>query len=603
VSVKFPALLVLCASTLALSQAIQIPAAAPLVPPAAPGSPQPSATIHQTVNNVVVDVVVTDKSGQPIKNLSKDHFQITENGASQQIAYFEEHQAEPAPPAPAHMPSLPPNIYTNIATTVPDNGPTLVLLMDALNTPILDQAKVRAAMIEFLHGIPQGRHIAIFTLTSRLHMVQGFNSDPSTLIATLNQPANWQKQSTLTDNAGEDSYSDFMAGNISRDSSYIAHEQAWRIDQKVGYTLAALNSLAAYLSALPGRKNLIWFSGSFPLGLGPDSPMPQGFDPSKFVSESLDRSRNYDSELHQTSEALKMARVAVYPMLAGGPSTPSQFSSSQTTNSLTGGSSLANPATMINNANIESSNNLASNATMDTLAEATGGRAFHNTNDLVGAIATVTQLGSNYYTVAYAPKDKNYDGKYRKLAIKVDAPKARLDYRRGYYAEDPAKAAISSMGQPTRTTSALLHGAPAATDILFKVRVAPTDAANQPAQRGVVRYSVNWSVDVRGLNLTESAGGMRRGSLTLAVVAYNSDAKAINNVSTPVSLILESDEFRIYLKSGLQFHQELDLPTGQVYLRMAIVDTDKDRAGATEIPLTVSTLPAQTSAAQPIAQH
>jgi hypothetical protein len=85
---------------------------------------------------------------------------------------------------------------------------------------------------------------------------------------------------------------------------------------------------------------------------------------------------------------------------------------------------------------------------------------------------------------------------------------------------------------------------------------------------------------------------MRRGAVTLAVVAYNSDSKAINNVSTPVSLILEGDEYRLYLKSGLQFHQELDLPVGHVYLRAAIIDQDKDRAGAMEIPLNVSPLPA-----------
>jgi VWFA-related protein len=590
------ALLFLCFATLAGGQAIQVPPA--------PNPAQP--TIRQTVNNVLLDVVVTDRNGQPIKGLTKERFQLLENGVPQQIAFFEEHQAEPALPAPPHVFELPPNVYTNVPSTAPDNGPMLILLMDALNTPSADQVKVRLAMLDYLRKIPSGCRISIFTLTSKLRMVQGFNSDPAALIAALDQAATWQKQSHLTDDAGKDSYADSMpklgiggapTGASDVLSSFVAHEQSWRIDQRVAYTLGALNALATYLSALPGRKNLIWFSSSFPLGIGPDAPIPQGFDPSKFTSENLGRSRDYDSELRSTSELLKLARVAVYPMDPSALATPSMFGSTQNNNG-----SLHNAGSTISQINAESSDEESSHATMDTLAEATGGRAFHNTNDLAGAIATVTQLGSDYYTIAYAPKDANYDGKYRKLAIKVDAPKARLDYRRGYYAEDPEKSGTASLIHPGRTASVLLHGAPVATDILFKVRVAPTEGAASP-HPGVVRYSVNWSIDARSLNLAQSAEGMKHGRLALAVVAYNSDSKPVNTASSPASLILQPDEYAGYLKTGLQFHQELDLPTGPLYLRVAIVNTDNDRAGATEIPLNVRPASAQASASQPVTQR
>ena len=592
--------LLLCAAPLLRSQAIQVP---PVGAPAATDSAQPSATIHQTVKNVLVDVVVTDKSGQPIKNLGKEHFQVLENGVPQPIAFFEEHEAGP-PPAPfAHPLQLPPNVYTNIATSAPNSSPTLVLLMDALNTPATDQVKVRLAMLNYLRSIPPGCNIAIFTLTSKLRMLQGFNGDPATLIAALDQTAAWPKQSHLTDEVGKDSYADTAGDSgltknvlLAKDvlSSFVANEQAWRVDQRVGYTLAALNALATYLSALPGRKNLIWFSSSFPLGIGPDARMPQGFDPSQFTSENLGRSRDYEAELHSTSELLKLARVAVYPMDPSALATPAMFSSTQNNNE-----SIHNGGAAIAQISQDSSDEMSVHATMDTIAESTGGRAFHNTNDLAGAINTVTQLGANYYTIAYVPKDTSYDGKYRKLIVKVDAPKARLDYRRGYYAEDPEKTGVSSLVHSGRTAALLLRGAPSATDVLFKVRVAPTEAAATATQPGSVRYSVNWSVDLRGLNLAGSAGGMRHGTLALAVVAYNSEAKAINTTSLPASLILQPDEYRLYLKSGLQFHQELDLPTGPVFLRVAIVNTENDRAGSVEIPLIVKAAQAQASSTMP----
>jgi len=575
---KLEAVLLLTSAALLHSQALEIPPAT--------NSQQPSATLRTTTNNVLLDVVVTDKNGQPVHNLPEEKFQVYENGVAQPIAFFEEHVAAPAPPPLAAAHPLPPNVYTNIATTAPDTGPILVLLMDALNTPTADQAKVRLAMLEYLRKIPSGRHIAIFTLNEKLRMLQGFNGNPATLIAALDSVAALPKQSRLTDDPGKDSYADsgpkILGGSLTDDvlQNFVAHEQSWRMDERVELTTQALNALATYLSALPGRKNLIWFSSSFPLSLDGDSVKPEGA--ASMQTENLSRSRDYTAQLHATSELLKLARVAVYPMDPSALPTPSMFSSTGANNGSLHG------ANEISSIDHESSAEMSSHFTMDSIAEATGGRAFHNTNDLAAAIDTVTQLGSDYYTVAYVPKNQNYDGKYRKLNVKVESPRVKLDYRRGYYAEDPAKSGAAALAHPGRDASVLLHGAPAATDILFKVRVAPADKPDPNTPPGAVRYSINWSIDIRGLNLATSSGGEKHGSLALATVAYNSDSKVVNTVSTPASLILQPTEYRLYLNSGLQFHQELDLPVGSVYLRTAIVNTDNQRAGATEIPLTIA---------------
>jgi len=570
---KLQVLLWLCAASLARSQAIQIP-------PTAPGTSPASTTIRQTVNNVLIDVVATDKNGQPITGLAKGQFQILENGNPQQIAFFEEHQAEPAPAPVAPTPPLPPDVYTNIPATPPDNGPTLVLLMDGLNTPTGDQVTVRMALLDYLRKIPQGRHIAIFTLTSKLSMIQGFDSDPATLIAALDQVAAWQKtHSRLNDDPGQDSYADFMpTGAPMVDArviaNFISHEQPMRMDERVADTLNALSALATYLNAIPGRKNLIWFSGSFPISIGDSS--------------DLDAARNYEGDLRKTADLLKLARVAVYPMDPGANAAPTMFSTTQNES----GPFIADQA----------SSAVDSHVTSDTLAESTGGRAFHGTTNLAGAIETVTQLGANYYTLAYVPANKNYDGKYRKLVVKVDAPKARLDYRRGYYADDPGKSGAGSLAQSSRTAAALLHGGPAATDILFKVRVAPAEGAASP-RPGVVRYSINWSIDLKSMGLVESADGSRHGTLTFNVIAYDHDSKPVNTATIAKSITLQPDQYEKFLKTAAQLHQDLDLPFGPIYLRIGIVNTDTDRAGAMEIPLDVRPSPAQTGVAGPVTPH
>ena len=572
----------------------------------AANSTQSSVTLKQTVNNVLVDVVVTDKNGQPVKGLGKEHFQILENGAPQPIAFFEEHQPEPAA-APVERPlTLPPNVYTDF-NVVPAHGPAMVLLLDSLNTPTQDQAKVRVAMLSYLKQIPAGTNIAIFTLSSRLRLLKGFSGDPAALLAALDNPASWPKQSVLTDDPGQDTYADTMpkpaigsafsgAGDLI--SRFVADEQDYRMDQRVHATLDAFNSLSAYLSAFPGRKNLIWFSGSFPLGISPNLPVPQGFDPATFQTEGLNSGRSYEQQLRKTAQLLELARVAVYPVDAGGPATMSMFSVTQQNNG-----SLHSPSAMMNSSAREAGGNIDNHSTMETLAEDTGGRAFYNTNDLAGAIRSITQLGENYYTLAYVPKDSNYDSKYHKLTVKVDEPKLKLDYRHGYYADNPAETGADKLVHPARTASVLLRGAPEEKDILFKVRVAPAESASTDPKTHAVRYSINWVADIHGVTLPTASNGMRHGGLALIVVAYDADGHARNSVTNTASLILKPEEYANYLKSGLQFHQELDLPRGAIYLRVVMIDTTNEHAGVTEIPLTVRPPAAKAAAAQPVTSN
>ena len=79
---------------------------------------------------------------------------------------------------------------------------------------------------------------------------------------------------------------------------------------------------------------------------------------------------------------------------------------------------------------------------MVAVAEATGGEAYFNTNDLRGAVTKAIDNGANYYTISYAPPSPAFDGRYHAIGIKVDRPKVKLAYRRGYNADDIGNNAI-----------------------------------------------------------------------------------------------------------------------------------------------------------------
>jgi hypothetical protein len=143
-----------------------------------PSGAAPFTVLHANANLVLVDVVVDDR-GKPVEGLKQGDFHILENGKEQAIFSFEEHgpalaaapdaDAEPATDLPAGM-------YTNLPV-FPEQGAVNVLLVDALNTRMGDQMRVRQQMFEYLSQIKPGTTLAVFTLTSRLRMISGFTSN------------------------------------------------------------------------------------------------------------------------------------------------------------------------------------------------------------------------------------------------------------------------------------------------------------------------------------------------------------------------------------------------------------------------------------------
>src|SRR6266567_4812441 len=127
-------------------------------------APDPETTLRINSRAVLVDVIVTDHNGNPVTGLDKDAFSLTEQGASQPLTYFEEHRGlTPEQARSIQFPQLPPDVFTNFS---PIGRPPAVniLLLDALNTPMSDQAYLRQAAQHYLKTLKPGSRLAIFTL-------------------------------------------------------------------------------------------------------------------------------------------------------------------------------------------------------------------------------------------------------------------------------------------------------------------------------------------------------------------------------------------------------------------------------------------------------
>ena len=382
-------------------------------------------------------------------------------------------------------------------------------------------------------------------------------------------------------------------------------------DQRVAMTLEAMNYIARYLAGIPGRKNLIWFSGSFPI-----SVFPTGKD-----KEQTDAMRQYGPAIRRTADLLTLSKVAVYPVGAEGVVNNHLLEASNdrpintegaTPDNRMGGSTSQRQADKMAPYAAEHAARGANISAMEQLAADTGGEAILNANDLNKAIARVVQNGSHYYTVVYTPTNKNMDGKYRRIEVKLSGGKYKLSYRRGYYADAAAKDAApdedaKANADPLRPL--LARGMPSATQLLYGVRVlaaTPQPAATAPPAGGnttltppLTRYSVDFLIRWNDVDLQLTPQGNHGGRIQLGVIAYGRDGKPVNWVGVTQNMNINPATFEAIQRSGIPAHIEIDLPQQDVYLATGVYDWASRKAGTLEIPLNL--LQAQSAATPPSA--
>ena len=138
-------------------------------------------------------------------------------------------------------------------------------------------------MLSYLKGVQPRSRFAIFALGTHLRYVQGFTDDPALLAAALKDPkrgaASEQPPLPLR--------------------SFWTEQELSQLDLRVRLTLQAFEELARYLAGIPGRKNVVWFSGSFPMVVMHKQGLPL---------------RDYGEEVKKTDAVLSEAEVVLYPI-------------------------------------------------------------------------------------------------------------------------------------------------------------------------------------------------------------------------------------------------------------------------------------------------
>jgi VWFA-related protein len=622
------------------------PAVAPvaMAPPANSG--EEPITFRSTSRIVVEEVVVTDSKGHSVRGLHPQDFQLTEDGAAQNFRSFEEFPyaaaekdaptsgagvtAKQSAPLPQPAPKLPQNVYTNSASTGPETGSATIVVLDLLNTPLPDQQRAREQLISFIKKRPEASQMALCSLSTNLRLIQGFTRDENALIGAVNgkkggvKAPSWQSDAGLERSVQMARDVALVAGDsqsiiaLQRSQNLLDAENAHDIDVRMQFTLDALTQLARYLSGIPGRKNLVWLSGSFPLNIFPNPDVNQ-FEPV---------TRNYEIPIKKATNLLAEAHVAVYPVSIKGVETQPLLTASNNVpyeaTAFAGSQGPPHPgAGVLANTSatlpLSSSTDRQTRAfretvasehgTMDQIATETGGKAFYS-NGIEDAIKTAVEEGSHYYTLSYTPINRRYDGAFRKIKVGLEQKGYHLAYRRGYYAVDPDAASKDTRAPQQRVgVAAMQQGSPQSRQIVFASRVVPlgkprkVDAAQagmaatkkkNGAPAGPVEmqhYGIDYAVDASDLRFGSMSAGTYHAVLSFMVTAFNDDGRLVASVVSTATSDLKAANYTEVMAGGFRIHQELDVPVEAASLRLGVEDATSSHVGTLEIPLPVPVPP------------
>jgi VWFA-related protein len=371
--------------------------------------------------------------------------------------------------------------------------------------------------------------VAIYSLAQSLTVLADFSNDRE----RLQQILTGYRADSVTDREKVDPravHTGVPGGfdaSIDRDRQTLA---GMANASRLQITMSALMAIAAHLAGIPGRKNLIWMTADLPF-------------PATAIARVVER-----------------ANIAIYPVDARGlltrrtlvPTDPSAVG-------IFGGAKPGAPDSQPRGQDV-----------MQEVAEATGGRAFINTNDLGQAIRSAVDDAEVSYTLGFYPAIDTLDGKFHALKVHLKQGHDELRYPKGYYAINDA---------PGPRTQAEL------TDAVKS----PLEAAGIHVLARIERVrpdslSISGSFDLHQIELTRN-GDTQKGSVEILILEQDTSGLVVGRRSRTVRLDLNKQTYAAALKTGVFFREVMPAKDGLATLRILVADAGNANTGSLIVPM------------------
>jgi VWFA-related protein len=400
------------------------PAPAEGTPPAAP-SQQP--TFRTGINFVRVDVIVSDKKGTPVADLTAKDFEILEDGTPQAIEQFRLIKVSGNPEigdAPARQIR---SQYDEETEAARDDVRLFVIFFDDYHTRVGSALAVKQPLTRFIETqIGPNDLVALMYPLTPIDAISVTRNHRSIISAI--QKFEGRKFRYEPRNEFEQQYAQYPTEVVEQIRNQVV--------------MTAMRGLVTRLGSLrEGRKAVIFVSEGFttmlppqmrnPIATMPGLGNPNARDP--FAGENNSREEtamvfstaDLMSQMRDVWDAANRNNAAIYSLdprgLAG-----SEFGIDENISMTTDAKYLQ-----------------ASQDSLRTLSSETDGRAIVNQNDLSKGLAQMVRDSSAYYLIGYNSSQAPSDGKFHEIKVRVKRPGVDVRARKGYWAptkEDTVRA-------------------------------------------------------------------------------------------------------------------------------------------------------------------
>jgi VWFA-related protein len=559
-------------------------------------------------NEVRLDVVVKDKKGRPIRDLKASDFEVLEDGVPQKVESFTFITRETAPAAAeAKANKSDTNVSTRPASTPGKrSSPTVTALVFDRLSPEARSLARKAGLAYAQEGMANGGFTGVFGIDQSLRTVQPFTDDAKlvkdavehvtgTGISTYNSGAakmrdNSERSNSLDQQtsssvaaaeaagAARDSAGASAAGAaagqaaveqklIEMENQMLDHYERLERDQQGFATINSLLAVISPMQNLPGRKTIIFFS------------------------EGLKMPPDVQQKFPSVINAANRANVSIYSIDAAGLRTESGTAeAARELNSIAGAALAQQGRGSDRGANGPYLRSLERNedllrfdprSGLGPLSDQTGGFLIQNTNDLVAGMHRIDDDMNGYYFLTYVPQNKDYDGRFRRISVKVARSNVEIQSRQGYYAVESAGqlpmldyeiAAIaaarnSKVGAQNRLRSGALTF-PAGKDGLTLLLVeAPLAAFKFTPATDNKNYHTDFSI---------------------VALVRDETARVVQKLSQHYALSGPIQNLDTAQKENILFYREAQLPAGKYQIQLIAYDASAGAVNVNNIPLEIS---------------
>lgn len=522
------------------------------------GQRKPATPLFRTgVDLVMVDVIVRDKSGNVVRNLNPEDFEVIEDGKRQSISSFDFEEVTTTS-KPMDATSILEIGKVNLAPGKPTSEPSkdpvtkedlagrrlVILLFDTSSMQPEDVQRAIDSAVKYVETqMTEADLVAIATVGTTLSILSDFTADRVKVHNVLASLSSVNGMATTEAVASTTATDEAAAAATDEATAESSEFDLFNNDVR----LKAIRTLSEKLQDIEQKKAIVYFSAGMQRS-GSDNQV----------------------ELRLAVNSAVRANVSIYPVdtrglqaiVPGGAASQG----SRGGRGAFSGSSMRGQITQL----------AASQETLTTLAADTGGTAFTDTNDFGGAFTKVQRDISAYYILGYSSSNPALDGRYRRIQVKLKRSDLKVEFRAGYYADRDFS--HTSRADRQFAMQEQLMSQISSTDL-------PVVMTSNYFRLASDRYFVPLSLAIPGSAIPAS-----KDRITLDVLGYVQDERGFPVGQIRDTVTIPPASTATLANKQVQYQSAVTLPPGRFTMKVVVRENSSGQTGSYETPITVPEL-------------